>query len=61
MATEEAVIAAIFETVRRNCAENGAPLALVKEFAAYVHPALFKEEVMDAFERADLRRAKREA
>ncbi|MGW6842272.1 DUF4365 domain-containing protein [Streptomyces sp. NPDC054958] len=45
-ATSMAMIAAVFAMIHENCAESGAPLALVKEICAVVHPLMFGPEAM---------------
>lgn len=61
MAAKEALMVAIFEMMNKHCAQNGAPLTLVKEFVAYIYPALFTKEVLDALGRADRQRMRRAA
>ncbi|MFF4041612.1 DUF4365 domain-containing protein [Streptomyces sp. NPDC001816] len=52
MATKNAMILAIFETIHNNCAGNGAPLALVKELCHAFYPLLFDSGMMRMLESA---------
>ncbi|MGM9387208.1 DUF4365 domain-containing protein [Streptomyces antibioticus] len=44
--TKHAMMLAVLETIRRNCAENGAPLALLKELCATFYPLYFTPELL---------------
>ncbi|MEU4492635.1 DUF4365 domain-containing protein [Streptomyces sp. NPDC023998] len=56
-ATYNAMIRAIFEMIERNCANNGAPAALVKELCATYYPILFTEGVMEILDSARVTRS----
>ncbi|MFD8721983.1 DUF4365 domain-containing protein [Streptomyces sp. NPDC059629] len=58
-ALEEGLFLATLKAIELNCADNGAPLPLVREIADYSHSTFLSEELVDALEQADQHRTRR--